>query len=483
MDYIERIDELKEEMLQTLKELIAIPSVEAEAQGDMPFGKNVQDALEFMLDRAKQDGFETKNVDNYGGHIDFGGKTVNEEGCITGAGSQMLGILGHLDVVPEGSGWDHEPFGGEIVDGKMYGRGTIDDKGPVIAAYYAMKAIKESGLMPQKKVRLIIGLDEETGWVGMDHYFKKEPFPDLGFTPDADFPAIHGEMGILVFELAKKLRKTEQNGIILRRMSGGNAPNMVPDSASALLFAPSYDEIKEKLETFRLKTGYEISAKGKGKSLEITAIGKSAHGAQPWKGLNGISILMAFLEQIGLANEDLRDFIQFYNRHLAFETDGESLGCGLSDQLSGKLVLNVGIAEIDEEVARIAINIRYPITLNDETVYEAMAPVVRKYDLGIVKGKSQAPIYFEPDDPLITTLMDVYRKYTGDTESSPIVIGGGTYARAAKNIVAFGMLYPGEPETEHQSNEFVSVEQLIRSAKIYAEAICRLSDAKPVNVN
>ncbi len=479
-DYIGLIDQYREQMIETLRELIAIPSVGGAAEGDMPFGQNVQEALEYMLAKGQADGFEVENIDNYGGHIDFGGEIYDQQGALAELSGETMGILSHLDVVPEGSGWDYPPFGGEVADGKLYGRGAIDDKGPTIAAYYAMKAIKDSGLMPEKKVRLILGLDEETGWKGMEYYFKKVKAPDFGFTPDAEFPAIHGEMGLLIFELAKKIGKSVNKGVVLRRISGGNAANMVPDFAKALIRADSYEEIKAKLTAFRQETGYQIKATGRGKSMEISCVGQSAHGAQPWKGQNAISILMMFLEQVGVVNEDAADFIDFYNRHLGFETDGSSLGCGFSDRLSGKLILNVGMIEMDEEVARLTINIRYPITMNDQQIFDGMLEAVNHYDLGIVKLEHRAPIYFEPDDPMITTLMEVYRKYTGDQDSKPIVIGGGTYARSAKNIVAFGMMYPGEPEVEHQKNEYVSVDNLVRSAKIFAEAICRLTDAKPI---
>lgn len=481
-EYLRRIEEYKDEMVASLQELVAINSVQAEPKGDMPFGEGVQQAFDYMLKKGEDAGFETCNADNYGGHIEFGGRLFDEAGREAGVSHQTMGILAHLDVVPLGADWDYDPLGREIVDGRMYGRGTSDDKGPLIAAFYAMKAIHEAGLEPQKKVRLILGLDEETGWKGMDYYLKKVPAPDFGFTPDGEFPAIHGEKGILVFELAKKFSKSPggAKGITFRSMKGGSAPNMVPDSAKLVLRGDSYDELKAKLAEFKKETGFKITSKGRGKSLEIEAEGVSAHGAMPWKGQNAISVLMQFAEKIGFNNEDICDFIGFYNTCIGFELNGASIGCGFSDEPSGELIFNVGMVEIDDEAARLTINIRYPITMNSEMIYEGMMPYINKYNLGVVKLESRDPIYFEKDDPMIVSLMDAYRRHTGDLESEPFVIGGGSYARAVPNAVAFGMLFPGEPDTMHQKNESMSIESMMTAAKIYADAIVELTEAIPI---
>lgn len=478
--YLERIDEYREDMIKTLQELVSIKSVGEAPAGDAPFGKGVQEAFEYMLNKAKEDGFDTENIDNYGGHIEFGGYLFDDEGYMIGTSDEIMGILTHLDVVPEGKDWDFEPYGGELSDGKIYGRGTIDDKGPTVASYYAMKALKDEGIIPEKKVRLILGLDEETGWKGMDYYLKHTKHPDFGFTPDGEFPAIHGEMGILIFDIAKKIGKSPANakGVSLRTMTGGNAPNMVADHARAVIKADSYDGIKEKAAEFRKATGYSINTKGIGKNLEITTQGVSAHGARPETGLNAISVLMKFFDEINLANEDVRDFIDFYNSNIGFELSGDKLGCGLEDEPSGKLIFNVGMVKMDDESASLTINIRYPVTLGEEQVYSSILPVINKYNLGIIKKKHQPAIYIPKDDPMIGTLMEIYKKHTGDENCQPMVIGGGTYARAVKNTVAFGANFPGEPELAHQKNENISVDNLVKCAKIFADAIFELANGQ-----
>ncbi|MCR5481862.1 MAG: dipeptidase PepV [Clostridia bacterium] len=489
MGYLELIDRYKDDMIKTLQELVAFKSVVSapvmRMSGEnkdekelLPFGKGVQDAFEYMLAKAAADGFETENVDNYGGHIEFGGYTLDEEGLIITTSDEVMGIVGHLDVVPEGSDWKYDPFSGTVEGDKIFGRGTIDDKGPVVAAYYAMKAIKDAGIMPAKKVRLVLGLDEETEWKGMKKYLARVKAPDFGFTPDAEFPAIQAEKGIMVFQLARKLSKTVNKGLELRSLSGGNAPNMVADFARAVVRSEqteNYEEIRRAAAEFREETGYKVLVKGTGKSLEITTTGVSAHGARPHTGLNAISIMMAFLQKLTFVNDDVNDFVEFYNKHIGFELDGESLGVHFCDNESGDLILNVGKVALEKEAITLTINVRYPVTCTDEQVYEAMLPVVNKYNMGIVKEKTQEPIFIPSDSPMLKTLMDVYREHTGDTEREPLVIGGGTYARAVKNVIAFGPSFPGEREVAHQKNEYAEIPKLITAAKIYADAIYRLT--------
>lgn len=480
MEYLKLIEEYKDEMIKTLQELISIKSVVEPALNDsedgfLPFGKGVHDCFKYMLAKASADGFDIENVDNYGGHIEFGGYVLDDAGEIIGTNTEIVGILAHLDVVPEGSDWKYDPFSGEIADGKMFGRGASDNKGPLIASYYAMKALKDSGIIPGKKIRLILGLDEETNWDGMKHYFSKEKSPDLGFTPDADFPVIHGEKGILVFELAKKIGKTTNKGLELRTVTGGNAANMVVDSARAIFRCDNYDSAREIVAKYKAETGHKINVKGMGKSLEITSHGISSHGARPEKGLNAISIMMELLGKMPIVNEDMIEFIEFYNNHIGFELDGTKIGCGISDEVSGNLIFNVGTVNIDSEAGRLVINVRYPVTANEEDVYSSIMPILNMHNFGIIRLKNQDPIYFPEDYPMVEILMDIYREQTGDLNSKPIIIGGGTYARATNNVVAFGATFPGEEEVAHQKNEYISIDSLMRASKIYAEAIYKLS--------
>lgn len=465
-------------MIAMLQELIGIRSVVSPAKGDMPFGEGVQKAFEYMLDKGRKEGFDVENVENYGGHIDFGGYLKDGKGNITAVNTETMGIVGHLDTVPEGEGWTHPPFAGEIADGKIFGRGAIDNKGPVVSAFFAMKALKDLDLIPEKRVRLILGLDEETGWIGMKRYLEKVKAPDFGFTPDAEFPAIHAEKGVLIFDVAKKFAKSENKGLELRSFKGGEAPNMVAANARVIIRAEkkeTYEEIKAKVAEFRETAKVQIRTKVIGKTLEIVTTGISAHGARPESGINAISAMMEFLGGMSFSNEDINDFIDFYNRHIGYELDGTALGCGLEDEPSGKLILNVGMIDLDSRAGRLTINVRYPVTYDEETVYSAVMPVINKYNFGILKGLHHKPLYRPIDDPFIITLMDCYRDNTGDMETQPLVIGGGTYARAMDHCVAFGASFPGEHEVAHQKDEYLAVDSLMAMTNIYADAIYRLT--------
>lgn len=476
-----KIDENWDGQVEALRELLSIKSVVSPPEGDFPFGKGVQEAFEYVLKLGESFGFSTENADNYGGHLEWGGEIYDGEGELISVSDEVMGIVCHLDTVPEGNDWDFSPFAGEISEGRLYGRGAIDNKGPTISTLFAMKALQDLGLSPQKKVRLILGLDEETKWEGMEYYLSKAGAPNFGFTPDGEFPAINGEKGILVFDLARKFQRTTGKGLELRSLQGGTAANMVADWARAVIKAEDparYEEFLGRIAFLREEEKLDIRGRKLGKSLEITVKGVSSHGARPELGINAISLMMEFLGELNFAKDDVNDFIHFYNKHIGRETDGKSLGCRLEDEPSGATVLNVGMAEMDTKAARLTINIRYPVTAEAEDIYASLTPVCTRYNLGIVKGKIQQSIYIPQDDPFIKTLMDIYGEHTGDREGRPKVIGGGTYARAFKNVVAFGSSFPGEPDVAHQKNEFIDMEKFRLMTNIYAEAIYRLTDVR-----
>ena len=470
MDYIKKIDENMEEQVEFLQSLLKINSENGEKiekDGQVyPFGQGVQDAYELTMNAAKEMGFETENFQNYGGHIDFG------------EGEEILGIIGHIDVVPAGDGWEFQPYSGEIKDGYIYGRGTTDDKGPVVASLFAMKALKDAGYVPSKKVRLIIGLDEETNWFGLDHYLENvKEKPNFGFSPDGEFPVINGEKGIINFQLVKKLAGKTSKGLQLSKLDGGSVVNMVPESARALVYREDgkYDDIRESAKKYAEDKGYKLQVKGVGKSLEILAEGKAAHGASPEAGLNAISILFDFIGSLEFADEKLNDFLHFYNEYIGFNINGENIGCGFADEPSGKLTFNVGLASTDKESIKIGVNARMPLDKTDEDVYGGMAPFLDKYQIGVVKEKYNPPIFMDADTPMVKTMMEVYKNQTGDTEAKPMVIGGGTYSRAFDNMLAYGAMFPGEPDLMHQRNEKMNLESFDKMTKIYAETIYRLT--------
>ena len=476
MGYLERLGSYREDMIKTLGESIAHPSVNADpvrtADGELlPYGRGVHDSLLHMLSVGEAMGFETCNLDNYAGYIEF---KVPEDKA---EDAKLCGIVGHIDVMPEGTGWTGDPFVMTEKDGFLYGRGVSDDKGPVVACLYAMKALKEEGIVPHSNIRLVLGLNEETGSSSMDYYTEHCGHPDMGFTPDGDFPIVNGEMGILVFDLAQKLAPVRaKDELRLTKLESGTAHNAVPATARAVIMGTSrhYDMIIEQARLFCAETGHKIKAHRQGSSLVVTAEGLAAHGAHPDLGLNAISVMMQFLGGISFASDDLNDFIGFYNDHIGFDLNGERIGCNFKDDPSGPLIFNVGIANINEELATLSINIRYPVTFTDADVLNGIESCLTGTSVGIVKGMVQGPIFMDTDSDMVKKMIGAYVAETGDRESQPIVQPGGTYAKMVNNILCFGAQFPGEENTMHQADEKLSAESFMKMARVYARAICSL---------
>lgn len=463
MDFLKKIDQYKENIIKTTQETLKIRSVKGQAEENMPFGQGPAEALNHFLKEAEEMGFETKNLDNYVGYVEFG------------EGEETVGVLAHLDVVPEGDGWDFDPYGGIIHDGKIYGRGAMDDKGPAVAILYAMKALKESNTKLNRKVRLILGTDEEAGWGCMDHYFKHEKAPEISFTPDADFPVIHAEKGIIVFDLTYELNKDDSH-IKLIDISGGNAPNMVPDYAEALIKVDDYEKLEEKYFEYKKINNYPVTIREDKGNVIVSAIGVSAHGSTPEKGENAIHYLIDFLYEIFPEESAAYDFLEIYKNRIAFKYHGEDIGCGLEDEVSGKLAFNHGMISKKGNRIALTINVRYPIHSSADEVYQGIRENLKDTKMELVEDESDMkPLYVPEDNELVSKLMEVYKEETGDMDAKPVVTGGGTYARALDNAVAFGPNFPGEKELAHQKNEFISIDNLMKISRIYTKAIYELA--------
>jgi len=420
------------DMLSSLQWLIRIDSVEGEAKEGKPFGEGPYMALNYALSLAKSMGFKIKNVDGYAGHAE------------TGSG-ELFGILGHLDTVPYGDDWTYPPTGGQIDNGIMYGRGALDDKGPMVACLYAVKALMDEGLKPKKKIRLIFGCDEESGWKCIDHYFEKEEMPASGFSPDADFPVINCEKGVCYYNLTMPLPQ----GIV--SLKGGARPNMVPDHAIAVI-----DKEPKRTDKARVSK--------KDNQYVVETFGKSVHASTPYQGENALWHMMKILSEtyggvFDLLNEKLTSF------------DGSKCSLKLSDEKSGNLTMNLGTAETKDGKLLISLDFRHPITYKKEEILEILKKELPGIE--VETGSFHDPLYVEPNHPLVTTLLSAYNDVTGEN-AKPITIGGGTYARALPLGVAFGPIFPGQVSTIHSKDECIVVDDLLKMSKIYYEAIKRL---------
>lgn len=421
-----------EQMIKALHGLVSINSVSGAGPKEAPYGEGPAKALDYVLELCDSFGFRTKNCDGQVGYAEIG------------QGDELIGILGHLDVVPAGGGWDFEPFACTRDNGRLYGRGVTDDKGPVIATLFAMKALLDSGVPLAKRIRFIFGLAEEVGdWPDMEYYKRTEELPAYGFTPDANFPAIYGEKGIARFNLSMS---PEKAGVV--EITGGEAANMVADRCAA---------------TLRAKTGGTVL---------LEATGRSAHGSLPWDGENAISKLMAEIA----ARNDLEPcpLAEWYNALIGFDLYGQRAGCAMEDAESGPLTLNVGMARTTAEAVTLSIDIRYPVTKTLEEVRRGLAAALAPYGVALETDSSMKPVYMDKNGPVLQKLLAAYRAVTGDETSQPEVIGGGTYARAMDNIVAFGPMLPGREGTEHQKNEYILEEDFVLLEKIYHRALLNL---------
>ncbi len=409
------------DMIENLKGLIAIKSVKDEPAENAPYGIGTLQALDYMLDLGRKYGMKAVNIDGRAGYLEYGD------------GKDMIAVLLHLDVVPEQDGWTSDPYVLTERDGFLYGRGTSDDKGPAIAAFYSLVDLIKKDEIKGYRVRLIFGLDEECGSSCMAHYVKTQELPTMGFVPDADFPVIYAEKGILTVTI-------EGEGSKNISLQAGDRSNVVPG---------------------KCRVDYKGHA--------IIYEGKPAHAAAPFSGVNAI--------KIAVENNSIllgHPMIEFFKSCLADKHYGEGLDICLSDE-SGKLTVNPGIMSIDKNRSYCILNIRYPVTADFRQLVQKIETACLKYGLKITHTDDNPALFVDKDSVLVSTLLSVYREMTGDYHM-PLAIGGGTYARTMPNLVAFGMNMPDDLQNAHQANESIKKQRLYEGAAIYKESIKRLGE-------
>ncbi len=462
-----RIEELKEEIIEKTCELIKIPSVNSESiDKKKPFGEEINRALEYTLDLGKKLGFRTKNIDGYCGYIEFG------------EGEELVGIIGHLDVVPIGEGWIHNPFEAQIEDGKIYGRGAIDDKGPVIASLYAMKAVIDIAKV-NKNVRLILGTNEERDWKCINYYKEHEKWPTIGFSPDADFPCIYAEKGIETIYFESKYNNQNEKIKIKNINCKNNAINVVPKycmveleiNDTKILIKEVVNFIEKIKENKRLDVEIEIK---NNKEIKLETKGVSAHAAHPDLGKNAISIMMQILKEVFENFEIDNDLVNFFDESIGMDFNGKKAKIYVKDE-SGELTLNVGDFSLENEVLKFGINLRIPVNTNFEYVEEKLEECIGNYkNLKMTIKAKQDSLYVDKNSYLVKTLCNIFNEVTGKNDD-PIAIGGGTYARAFKNVISFGANMPGNKDMCHQVDEYIKIDDLLLASKIYAKAIYELA--------
>lgn len=443
----------EKDLISSLGKFVEINSVydEKTVSEKHPFGQGVSRALDYIASLARKDGFKVTNYDNM----------VVEILC--GEGDKNITIMAHADVVPAGTGWENDPFSMVEKKGVLYGRGVADDKGPLLAAYYAMKALNVKKMLGNYQVRFLVGGNEESGSRGVEHYFHdlKKPAPTLGFSPDSDFPLIFAEKGILNFET----KVTNINIPKLISIEGGVASNSVIEKC----------EVKHELDLafldFIMQNYHrnEASITTVDDVTTVTFHGKAAHGAHPELGVNaGIMALTALAKYT--KDPSLVKLVKLYT-----PLDGSGYNCfGYSEEM-GYNSSNVGLLSFKEGVLTMVTNFRYVETCDRKDLVQRFKKANTGFQTKIV---ADSPLlYYPKDSVLISTLLKSYRDETGDLTSEPLAIGGGTYAKETSNTVAFGMQFPGWESNMHSPGEAVRREDLVKAMSIYARAIVDLGEA------
>ena len=442
------IEKLQKEIIKTIQECIQIESVKGSEEKDAPYGRGPKEALEYALHLGKTFGLKTKNVDNGAGWVEYG------------EGEEMVAVLGHLDVVPAGEGWIYPAFKGEIHDNKIFGRGVLDDKGAVIGAIYGLKALKNLGIKTDYRIRVIFGTDEESGCSCIRHYIKVgEEQPIMGFTPDGDYPLIFFEKGMTTLTVGRRKPKLDENILYFQ---GGIAKNIVSPSCRLIL--------RGKVS---IKDNEDVSIEYKDGQTIIDAKGIGAHGSKPQLGKNAVISLLETIKTLEISG-DFKKMSDFLLTEIGRETTGKTLGILYEDEETGETTVNLGIVKYNADEMSMTLDIRYPKNAAHEEVLSKVKNVLKKYDMEVLECTNENCLYVPLDSDLVTKLMKVYVEQTGCYDK-PMAIGGGTYAKMFKNMVAFGPVFQGMPDIIHQANESVNIDLLIKSIQITTAGMLELA--------
>jgi succinyl-diaminopimelate desuccinylase len=448
------IDKYKEQILADVVGLVKIPSFRQAPKDGMPFGEDSAKALNYCLELAENMGFKTKNVGNYAGHIEYG------------EGRELVGILVHCDVVPVGGGWTKEPFGGARIGNRIYGRGTVDDKGPAISAIYCLKALKDLNIVPKRRIRVIIGASEEIGTEDLDNYFASEEMPDMAFSPDSEYPICNREMGIMHV----KFENSDTANHI--KFHSGSAANIIPESAEAVVDAKD-KALFEKQISAQKDTDLKFTVTDTPDGTVIKCFGKSAHASLPSDGINAAAGLINLISSV--YKNDSGNFVRFLRESIGNSTDGSQMGVSGSDKESGALSLSLDIVDMSDSADSAVIDIRYPVTFNGKEIYKKLAEKAAQYGVKTILLADKPPLYVKESEQLIAKLKHAYTTVTGE-EANVYASGGGTYARELKNGVAFGAsIKPLSEYNMHGADEFLDIDDFMKHCEICLQAIYELS--------
>ncbi len=430
---------------------IQVPSVKAAPAPGAPFGTEVRRMYDIAVADCEAEGFITRGFDGYAADATLPGKS-----------EEAIAVLGHLDVVPAGDGWQVDPFAAVTVGDKMFGRGTSDDKGPALCALYAMKAIKEAGIPLKKSIRLILGCDEESGWEDMAHYAKCTDMPDVGFSPDASFPLINTEKAMLHLALTAPVAA---EGLQVKAIHTGERMNVIPGESKALLEGGA--ALAEQVAAYAAQTKLPYTAEVTGEGVWVTAEGIPGHSAYPDGRRNAIGMMLKLLQHLGVQGA-----FATLAEAVGMQSHGENLGCACEDEVSGRLTCNMGILHLENGVITCTLDMRVPITADLDALQANALRALPGFTP--VHTSQTEPHHVPADSELVTALLAAYAEETG-LPAAPQYTGGGTYAKVLKQGVAFGASFPDNEDLAHQAGEYVYLSKMMTATKIYANALVRLA--------
>lgn len=446
----------KDDILKDIAALVSIPSVAGEPLKDAPNGLHCARALDFLIERAKDLGLDTRNVENLAGHAQYG------------SGMEIAAVLTHVDVVPPGEGWSTDPFRATLIGRRLYGRGVADDKGAAVAALYCLKAIKDMGLKGKRRLRVIWGTAEETGMKDMDVYFKNQPLPAIGFSPDSEYGICNREKGILRVKISNP---SPTGGMCF---NAGRAVNSVPDTASASFACD--DEVFSALQAFAPGCAIEAGVQKADGGVSLSARGRAEHAMNAPKGLNAATHLLKLISQAADPT-GFDPLFKFMLNAIGTETDGGSLGIKCSDEPSGDLTVNLGLVHVDEAQCELALDIRYPVTFSGNIISGKIAEAAAQYGLTCETTEDLPPLYLSENSQIAAFLGDAYRSVTGKNAEF-YSTGGGTYARTMHGKgVAFGPMFRSSSlHNMHKANEFIDIDEFMIHCEICLEAMIRMME-------
>lgn len=459
------VDAHRDEMIEDIKKLVRIRSDRADPLPGKPFGEGPAAALEAALEMAEGYGFRTGRYDGYVGTVD-----------LMPENDHQLDILSHMDVVPVADGWTvTEPFEPVVVDGKIYGRGTADDKGPGVAALYAVRCVRDLGIPLKHNVRLIWGTDEECGSSDIAYYYAREPEAKYTFSPDADFPLINVEKGGLHGEIFADFEESTALPRV-KSITAGLKLNVVPDRCHMEIEGMRKTVAEIYCAAAYEKTGVRFTVTEVDKNtIAVDAEGAGAHAAHPAGGNNAITATLAVVASMHMA--PCKQFEALCGlAELLPHGDwlGKGLGVDMEDEISGELTLTLDIIRVSTTGLTAEFDARCPVCATEQNVkYAAMIRCAGK-GLSLKDVPMKPPHHVPEESHFIQTLLKSYEKYTGVENAKPLYTGGGTYCHHMKNGVAFGCTMPGTDNRMHGNDEFAVVDELLTSVKIFADAIISL---------